>query len=166
MPGWNPFEVFKDKKVLRNIYTDTQVENPNNLYFPNAFHKPNTQYGLKLVVDQHSKKENIVDIIAIHGLNGHYAKTWTAKTDLGTDINWLQDLLPTHIHNARIMSYSYNSTLQFSKSLAGIETFAEQLLQDILSWRQHHAETKRPIVFICHSLGGLVFRQVRPRSST
>jgi hypothetical protein len=41
-------------------------------------------------------------IVAIHGLNGHREKTWTAKNK----VNWLRDanILSTIIPNARIIS--------------------------------------------------------------
>ena len=45
-------------------------------------------------------------IVAIHGLNGHRETTFT--THLG-GVNWLQDLLPLDIPNARILTYGYDS---------------------------------------------------------
>jgi hypothetical protein len=52
-------------------------------------------------------------------------------------VNWLKDFLPKKIPYARILSYGYNSSVQFSKSAAGISTFAEQLLEDILLAIRH-----------------------------
>lgn len=75
-------------------------------------------------------------------------------------MNWLKDLLPGQIPDARIMSYGYNSAVQFSKSMEGVGTFAEQLLEDLMSWRTSAAEKQRPMVFMCHSLSGIVFKQV------
>ena len=50
----------------------------------------------------------------------YYRKTWTATPAVGKPKNWLEDFLPEQIPNARIMSYGYDSTVQFSKSVAGI----------------------------------------------
>jgi hypothetical protein len=57
------------------------------------------------------------------------------------------------------MSFSYNSVLQFSKSASDVYTFAYQLLEGLLAERNTDEEKQRPIVFICHSLGGLVFKR-------
>ena len=117
------------------------------------------QYGIFIFRDQPSSKVGVVDIIALHGLNGHYKKTWTG----GDGSNWLKDdaFLPKHLPDARIMSYGYNSQVQFSKSEAGIEQFAEGLLSQIEGLRRHNMEKKMPIIFICHSLGGIVVKKVR-----
>ena len=109
---------------------------------------------------QLAKLPEIIDIIAIHGLNGHYARIWTEKAPSGGSVNWLKDFLPEFIPEARILSYSYNSSLQCSKSHAGIDDFAEQLLEDPMSWRTSPAEKEKPVIFICHSLARLVFKHV------
>ena len=44
-------------------------------------------------------------IVAIHGLNGHQDKTWTAVND----VQWLRDLLPNDIPTARIFCWGYNA---------------------------------------------------------
>jgi protein SERAC1 len=117
------------------------------------------QYGMIMVRDKPSEAPKMLDVVAIHGLNGHYQKTWTETTS-PRKVNWLQDLLPEQLPNARIMSYSYNSAVAFSKATIGIKTFAEQLLEDLMAWRLTLCEQERPIIFICHSLGGIVFKQV------
>jgi hypothetical protein len=117
-------------------------------------------HGLHILVDKDSEGQGIVDIVAIHGLNGHYENTWTAKKGDGTPVNWLRDLLRKKIQNARIMSFSYNSRVQFSKSTSDIFVFADQLLEQLLAARSTPGEEVRPIAFVCHSLGGVVFKQV------
>ncbi|KAL9593091.1 MAG: hypothetical protein Q9179_006109 [Wetmoreana sp. 5 TL-2023] len=73
------------------------------------------------------------------------------------------------------MSYGYDSAVAFSKSVAEIEDFAADLLSRVSDERQSvkvvgswgirppadpSKEKSRPIVFICHSLGGIVFKKV------
>ena len=117
--------------------------------------------GMHVLISKESNEEDLVDIVALHGLGGHYRKTWTANSAvLGKSKNWLEDFLPEQIPNARIMSYGYNSTVQLSKSVADIGTFAEQLLHSLMAKRRSQNERNRPVIFICHSLGGLVFKQV------
>ncbi|RFU35449.1 hypothetical protein B7463_g869, partial [Scytalidium lignicola] len=116
------------------------------------------EYGMFILRDKPSNRLGIVDVVAIHGLNGHYSRTWTSQRG-SESANWLKDFLPTQLLNTRIMSFGYNSTVQFSKSDADISTFAEQLLEELLAVRCTQIEMHRPLVFICHSLGGIVFKK-------
>ncbi|KAF4631578.1 hypothetical protein G7Y89_g6554 [Cudoniella acicularis] len=114
--------------------------------------------------DKPSDQSKVVDVVAVHGLNGHYLNTWKTTNAAGEDIVWIRDFLPKQLPNARIMSYGYNSAVQFSKSVVGIGTFAEQLLEDLRSWRLTPEEKERPVIFICHSLGGIVVKQALVRA--
>lgn len=46
-----------------------------------------------------------VDIVAVHGLDGHREETWTTEDG----ILWLCDLLPSDLPNARILMYEYDA---------------------------------------------------------
>ncbi|RWA08425.1 hypothetical protein EKO27_g6700 [Xylaria grammica] len=109
--------------------------------------------------DKHPEGVGIVDIVAIHGLAGHHESTWTAKGRDGTLVNWLQDLLPKKVRNARIMSVSYNSGAQFSRYTSDVFVFAYQVLDRVIDARTTPQEMARPIIFICHGLGGVIFKQ-------
>lgn len=117
-------------------------------------------HGMFTFVDKRPEEPDIVDIVALHGLNGHYRKTWSTMGAAGGRVNWLKDLIPRYIPNARIMSFGYNSSVQFSKSTSDIGNFADGLLADLMSCRNSEEEKCRPLIFICHSLGGIVFKQV------
>ncbi|RDW70414.1 hypothetical protein BP5796_08811 [Coleophoma crateriformis] len=122
------------------------------------------QCGMFCIVNKSPTDPQVVDVVALHGLNGHYQRTWTAKTSDGTKVNWLKDLLPAQIPNARVLSFGYDSAVQFSKSVSGISDFAEQLLNELLAQRETVEEKQRPLIFVCHSLGGLVFKQALIRA--
>ncbi len=123
---------------------------------------PKEQYGMFIFKDQSPQGDGVVDIVALHGLNSNYEKAWTWPSNKQNERkNWLKDFLPQQIPNARIMSYGYDSQLLFGRSAADISTFAEQLLNDLMAERQTLTEKSRPIIFICHSLGGIVFKKVR-----
>lgn len=66
---------------------------------------------------------------------------------------------------ARIFSYGYPSETFFSRSVAGIRDFAVYLLNAIENRLREDARgginSSRPIIYICHSLGGIVLKQVR-----
>lgn len=98
--------------------------------------------------------ETEADLIAIHGLGGHPQNTWTAGKH-----SWLEDFLPVDLPQLRIMVFGYNDARTFSGSGSNIENTALDLLEDITRlWRQE-GRNKRRIIFVCHSLGGLVFKE-------
>lgn len=47
-------------------------------------------YGMHVLVPRPADQGAIVDIVAIHGLNGHYDLTWTCTTPSGKQVNWLR----------------------------------------------------------------------------
>lgn len=78
---------------------------------------------------------------------------------------WLRDALPHHIIReadskpyARVMVYGYQSSLPQSQSIQNFEDLATSLHTDLLELVS--ATTPRPIIFIAHSLGGLIVKQV------
>jgi len=122
--------------------------------------KSGVRHGMFTLVDQPRDAPDVVDIIALHGLNGHYYYTWSGKYEqTGQPYNWLEKDLSAQHPNARVLSYGYDSAI-FSKSIADITTFADQLLEALLTARSSSPEGKRPLIFICHSLGGIVFKKV------
>lgn len=61
---------------------------------------------------------------------------------------------------ARIMSYGYDSTTAFSKSVTGIEDQARILIDALSLERESQSEKNRPLIFIAHSLGGIIVKKV------
>ncbi|KAI1482662.1 hypothetical protein F4774DRAFT_370522 [Daldinia eschscholtzii] len=121
--------------------------------------KCDAKHGLFILVDKPPEQDEGIDIVAIHGLNGHYRKTWAAETpNPGRRYNWLQEALPQAIPSARIMSFGYDSAV-FNKSAAEIDEFADQFLRGLLGKRCEPGEQARPLLFLCYSLGGIVFKK-------
>ncbi|KAL1851077.1 hypothetical protein VTK73DRAFT_9546 [Phialemonium thermophilum] len=106
---------------------------------------------------QHHK----VDIVAIHGLGGHAFGSFKQR---GGEYMWLRDALPRRITQgvddepmARIMLYGYDSRLHQSDSFQNLEDLGTSLHTNLR--RLAVADAFRPIVFVAHSLGGLVLKQ-------
>ena len=84
-------------------------------------------YGMKQLTPATSS------IIAIHGLQGDPAATWTEST---TKKFWLKDFLPTDLSSARIMTFGYNADVAFSKSTSDIDDHTTSLLNCVVDKRE------------------------------
>lgn len=124
-----------------------------------------------------------VDIIFVHGLNGDPHRTWTSEH---TKIFWPAQLLPPLLEeeNARVLVYGYDSEVtSFTDGVSKdkIHNHAEGLVAALAAnrrvrlamWQnsykvvstqlivtQLRKATERPIIFVAHSLGGLVVKRV------
>ncbi|KAI1126749.1 TPR-like protein [Nemania abortiva] len=104
-----------------------------------------------------------VDIIAVHGLNpriksdsDHAWDTW--RTPAGPDGRlWLRHDLPECAPESRIFLYEYNATAVYGKDRDTFIGKANELLEAIRVERD--GVESRPIIFLCHSMGGLLVKQ-------
>ncbi|MCJ1251391.1 hypothetical protein MMC30_008624 [Trapelia coarctata] len=115
-----------------------------------------------------SPKQAEVDLVAVHGLNfanakAHAVKSWTAGEE-GEERLWLKDFLPHRLPNVRVLLFSYNSNVAFHTSKVGVGDIAEDLLHKL--WTKRQSAPDRPLLFVAHSLGGLVVKRaiVKARS--
>ena len=58
------------------------------------------------------------------------------------------------------MSFEYNADAAFGNTTADIIDNAKSLLSSMIDKREEDDELRRPIIFIGHSLGGIVIKQV------
>ncbi|KAF8519811.1 hypothetical protein BU17DRAFT_89674 [Hysterangium stoloniferum] len=105
----------------------------------------------------------VVDIVAIHGLDGHREASWTANNGS----LWLRDFLPQRVPSARILTYGYDAYTQSAgaSSTQTLDGHAESFLARLASFRQISDTTKRPIIFIAHSVGGIILKHALMRAS-
>ncbi|KAJ8130022.1 hypothetical protein O1611_g3609 [Lasiodiplodia mahajangana] len=99
-----------------------------------------------------------VDIVAVHGLNGHPIATFTHTPRSGRATLWLRDLLPNKIEKCRVMSFEYDSSIT-SMSEGRVRDMAGSLLGLLRDKREDAKYENTPIVFVGHSLGGIVIKQ-------
>ncbi|PKK53500.1 hypothetical protein CI102_1943 [Trichoderma harzianum] len=101
-----------------------------------------------------------VDIIAISGLGGH---AFGSFKEPGGEHMWLRDALPRGITSdsgeriARIMVYGYESSLPNSNNFQNLKDLGTALHSDLRALISYGSF--KPIVFIAHSLGGLIVKQ-------
>ena len=94
----------------------------------------------------------------------HHKQPSQAFEGLAEDksVFWPLDLLPTDFPNARIFTYGYDShvTHWFKGPAMRLDVFSygESLLNGLEARRREFPN--RPLIFIVHSLGGLVLKDV------
>ena len=126
----------------------------------------------------HSKasvKSRFCSIVAVHGLGGHAFNTWTHP---GTDTCWVRDLLHDRLPGTRIMVFGYNAKRLHHNAELDFLDVAGQLIAGLTRLRELPEvgtgtigpmlrsskanpiqEQNRLIVFLAHSLGGLIVKK-------
>ncbi|KAF4570207.1 hypothetical protein EYR36_010014 [Pleurotus pulmonarius] len=102
-----------------------------------------------------------VDIVALHGLNGHAFRSWEYRD---TGFMWLRDHLPDEVPTARIMIYGYNANIIDDVSTGRLRTFADTFLERLRYVREKASQ--RPLILLAHSMGGLVIKQALLTANT
>ncbi|KAK4074611.1 hypothetical protein Purlil1_12940 [Purpureocillium lilacinum] len=124
---------------------------------------------LKILSDPGGAK---FEIVAVHGLGADPEHTWThaaptvslggshepTATEYGPAhnprIHLLRDLLGPDFPEARILSFEHNSNWLTDAPVKTSEEIGNSLLREIKDKRSH-----LPIIFIGHSLGGIIIKQ-------
>ncbi|KAK0620578.1 hypothetical protein B0T14DRAFT_457672 [Immersiella caudata] len=150
--------------------------------------------GLSVLHDPPSGNTN-VDIVFVHGLQGHPERTWrhddgessqdlpassssapfskrrrmdgnpSRDTNLTRAIFWPKDLLPRYCPAARILTFGYDSVITrgyLSVDRGSIFSHSRDLLHELL----RHRVNGRCIIFVAHSLGGIIVKEVLRRSDS
>lgn len=99
-------------------------------------------------------------IVAVHGLGAHPVHTWEGKPSTGSlsKLHLLRDLLREDFPTARISSFAYNSDWLVDAPEKTAQQIGRRLLEKL---SQHRGDSQRlPIIFIGHSFGGIVIKEV------
>ncbi|ENH74085.1 Protein SERAC1 [Fusarium oxysporum f. sp. cubense race 1] len=148
------------RRIFRSKSKSDKTCNAKEKPTPEPSPKPVTQtrttFFYSGIQTFHSTEIDDIDIVFVHGLKGDCQKTWTDKS---SGSPWPKTLLPLEIETARILTYSYDSTVtgkEDAPSQNRISNHAYNLVTALASHRQSDNTNERPIIFVCHSLGGLV----------
>ncbi|KAK7950884.1 uncharacterized protein PG986_006612 [Apiospora aurea] len=93
--------------------------------------------------------EEGIDIIFVHGLNGHRVGSWSKDS-----VCWPRDLLGADVQHARIITWGYPSILGDGNDM--FADLAEALLVDLSRVREG---IFRPIYFVAHGIGGIIVKE-------
>lgn len=107
----------------------------------------------------------LCSVVFVHGLTGNRQNTWTHEDG----VFWPKDLLPEDVPTARIMTFGYDADVVGIIKTAGSNTLRDHgksLANDLAMRRARSNSTTRPLIFVAHSLGGLLVEQVRQTKSS
>jgi hypothetical protein len=100
---------------------------------------------------------NQISCIAISGLASHAFGSWQPR---GPDKSymWIRDEIHVSLPGVRAMTYGYDSRLVGSSSFQSISDIALGFIYHLKSggW---NLESAKPIVFLAHSLGGIILKE-------
>ncbi|VUC24512.1 unnamed protein product [Clonostachys rosea] len=120
----------------------------------------------RLILDTHfqglttlndvKEEDHHTDCIAISGLASHPFGSWQPHGD-DKSFMWIRDELPKSLPGIRTIIYGYKSELLGSESFQTINDIALSFIHQLKTggW---HLDSK-PVVFLAHSLGGLVLKE-------
>ncbi|KAI9773185.1 MAG: hypothetical protein M1840_008306 [Geoglossum simile] len=87
---------------------------------------------------------------------------------LHTVIYWPRDLLPATVPNARVLTYGYDTHIRHKLGLPLNRSTVYDIAWDFLVALEagRRAEPLRPALFVVHSLGGIIVKEMLRRSSS
>jgi len=119
--------------------------------------------GLHVVHDPGPGKRS-VDIIFVHGLGGTSRLSWSWNRDLS--LFWPKEWLPLEqeLEEARALTFGYNAHFMSpNKDTFNISDFAKDLRMQMKFGNDSDVQSlkigKLPLIFVVHSMGGLVVKK-------
>ncbi|EXA37748.1 hypothetical protein NW761_009922 [Fusarium oxysporum] len=124
--------------------------------------EPHYEYILKemyvpsLNDNSFADQKDLVDLVFVHGLGGNLRTTWKKE---GTTEPWFTkpEFLGRLKDSVRVLSFGYNAHRFGDVANTRIIHHANDLLRNLVLKRLDHPD--RPLIFIAHSLGGLVVKR-------
>ena len=145
-------------RVGRSAPAPSALRSPSDSDQPNpASSDPSPPFpdGIKV---WHDCPDATIDICFVHGLTGNRDSTWTASKQSKP---WPAMLLPSKLPHARLLTWGYDAyVVQASvTSKNRLTDHAVNLLIDLTNDRDSCNTSLRPLIFVAHSLGGLVCKE-------
>ncbi|SLM34305.1 P-loop containing nucleoside triphosphate hydrolase [Lasallia pustulata] len=112
--------------------------------------------GLGVLHEPSNPPAAVVDIVFVHGLTGAPANTWLHTA---SGMYWPATLLSRDVPNSRILSFGYDAdVVKFwnPTSQNRVGNHALNMLGGLTRLREKSDTENRKVIFVTHSLGGLV----------
>ncbi|KAK8042977.1 hypothetical protein PG994_013460 [Apiospora phragmitis] len=105
------------------------------------------------------EREAAADFIFVHGLNGDSRNTWSRNGDPA--YFWPREWLPKDpaFQDVQIHTFGYSSSILRESTVLNVPDFARSLLGAIQGAPTIPHEANSPLVFVGHSMGGLVIKK-------
>ncbi|KAI9892636.1 MAG: hypothetical protein M1814_001329 [Vezdaea aestivalis] len=99
-----------------------------------------------------------IDCIVLHGWGGHAFGSFKSHKESESHYMWLRDSLPQRCPSLRVRLYGYGSKLHETNTNTGIYDYAASFRDKLRTLRRQTKKngTLTPLIFIVHSLGGLI----------
>lgn len=110
----------------------------------------------------------MADIVFIHGLQGSFFSTWMVQqpsTDYHHVVCWPAAYLPAYLTKdgklppIRILSVGYHARMMKSSSPHPTLSIKEQA-SDLRSQLESAGIGEKPVIFVTHSMGGLIVKEM------
>ncbi|TWD54448.1 putative serine esterase DUF676 [Agrobacterium vitis] len=98
------------------------------------------------------------DVIFVHGLSGDAQETWTNEESPETEGGYWPKWLASDIPHLNLYSLGYPASI-FAK-WAKKEMNLYERAKNVLDTLANNEIGSRPVIFICHSLGGILVKQI------
>ncbi|KAH8728410.1 hypothetical protein GQ44DRAFT_784152 [Phaeosphaeriaceae sp. PMI808] len=155
---------------LQRFGSDAVVPKKVDTASTNALTAGPNPLGLSLI---HTIPEPLLDLIFVHGLGGSSFGTWSWNHDPNNFWpSWFEDDL--ELARTRIFTFGYNSAFREEDTALNVTDFALDLLLRMKTFSDDSrsdyggsiAIGQLPIVFVAHSMGGLVVKKAYILGST
>ncbi|KXJ85383.1 hypothetical protein Micbo1qcDRAFT_223338, partial [Microdochium bolleyi] len=113
--------------------------------------------GLTVLNNVHDS-EHEFDCIALSGIATHPLSSWQLP-QAEDSFMWLRDALPEALPGVRFIVYGYNAAVSDQRSVQTIVDLARSLMLG-LEANGWSTPTTRPLLFLAHSLGGVLLKQL------
>ena len=140
----------------------SQTLTATNTPVPSAPIGEGQNYGVRVLHD--GGPEARVDIVFVHGLTGNSYTTWLHKDKR---VHWPNDLLKQDLPDVRILSFGYDADIANfwnPTSNSRLSNHAENMVGELVRNRERTNTETRKILFVAHSLGGLVVQDALRQS--
>ncbi|KAF2742947.1 hypothetical protein M011DRAFT_252802 [Sporormia fimetaria CBS 119925] len=142
-----------DVASLASVLAGLSIDDP-------TIHDDDDAFGALGLINLLSPAQPLVDIIFVHGLAGGSRKTWSSSKKL--QHFWPKEWLSRDpgFEHARVYSFGYRSDwINTKSSILDVGVFAETLLASIQSSPSMVENRDSRIIFVAHSMGGLVVKK-------